>query len=94
LHRGLIAVLSTLLVLVAVPVAPVRAATEAKVVVIVGPVGSSTAHYKADANAVVTEARKYTSNVVKVYTPNATWAKVKAAAQGANVLVYLGHGNG
>jgi flagellar hook assembly protein FlgD len=94
LHRGLIAVLSALLVLVAVPVAPARAATEAKVVVIVGPVGSSTAHYKADANAVVTEARKYTSNVVKVYTPNATWAKVKSAAQGANVLVYLGHGNG
>ena len=43
---------------------------------------------------IVAEARKYTANVVKVYTPNATWAKVKAAAQGANVLVYLGHGNG
>ena len=25
---------------------------------------------------------------------NATWAKVKAAAQGASVFVYLGHGNG
>ena len=36
------------------------------------------------------EARRYTSNVVKVYTPNATWAKVKAAAQGASILVYLG----
>jgi flagellar hook assembly protein FlgD len=94
LHRGLIAVLTALLVLLAMPAAPVSAAVQAKVVVIVGPVGSSTAHYKADANAIVTEARKYTADVVKVYTPNATWSKVKAAAQGANILVYLGHGNG
>ena len=28
------------------------------------------------------------------FTPNATWTTVKAAAQGANVFVYLGHGNG
>ena len=34
------------------------------------------------------------SNVVKIYTPNATWSRVRAAAQGATVLVYLGHGNG
>ena len=31
---------------------------------------------------------------MKLVTPNATWANVKAAAQGANVFVYLGHGNG
>ena len=33
-------------------------------------------------------------NVVKVYSPNATWTKVKAAAQGASILIYLGHGSG
>ena len=43
---------------------------------------------------IAAEARKYTPNVVKLVTPNATWANVKAAAQGANVFVYLGHGNG
>ena len=32
------------------------------------------------------EARKYTSNVVKVYSPNATWAKVKAAVVGASIV--------
>jgi hypothetical protein len=32
--------------------------------------------------------------VVEIYSPNATWTKVKAAAQGAKVLIYLGHGNG
>ena len=33
-------------------------------------------------------------NVVKVYSPNATWAKVKAAVVGASVVIYMGHGNG
>ena len=37
---------------------------------------------------------KYTPNVVKVYSPNATWAKVKAAVVGASVVIYMGHGNG
>ena len=32
--------------------------------------------------------------MTEIYSPNATWAKVKSAAQGANVLIYLGHGNG
>ena len=30
----------------------------------------------------------------KVYSPYATWSAVKAALQGANIVVYLGHGNG
>jgi hypothetical protein len=29
-----------------------------------------------------------------VYSPNATWSAVKAATTGANVVIYLGHGNG
>ena len=32
--------------------------------------------------------------MTEIYSPNATWARVKAAAQGAKVLIYLGHGNG
>ena len=32
--------------------------------------------------------------MVEIYSPHATWSKVKSAAQGANVLIYLGHGNG
>jgi len=31
---------------------------------------------------------------VKVYSPDATWAAAKAALQGANIVVYMGHGNG
>jgi hypothetical protein len=94
LRRAVTSILAALLVVLAVPSAPAFAASTAKVVVVVGPVGSHTAHYKDDANDIVAEAKRYTSNVVKIYTPSATWAKVKAAAEGANVFVYLGHGNG
>jgi len=93
-HRALVAVVVALLAAFTLPATPVAAASQAKVVVVVGPVGDHNAHYKADANDIVTEAKRYTSNVTKIFTPNATWAKVKAAAQGANVFVYLGHGNG
>jgi flagellar hook assembly protein FlgD len=94
LRRALIAVLAATLVWLALPVTPALATTSTKVVVIVGPTGSLTAHDKEDANQVVAEARRYTSDVVKLFTPTATWSRVKAAAQGANILVYFGHGNG
>ena len=65
-----------------------------KVVIVVGPVGSFDAHYKADGDALAKVARLYTKNVVLIKTPKATWPAVKAAAQGAAIFVYLGHGNG
>jgi len=65
-----------------------------KVVVIVGPVGGSTANYKLNAKRYAAQARSYGANVVEIYTPYATWSRVKAAVQGAKVIIYLGHGNG
>jgi hypothetical protein len=65
-----------------------------KVVVIVGPVGSSTSNYITNAKRYAAQARSYGANVVEIYSPNATWSRVKAAAQGAKVIIYLGHGNG
>ena len=76
---------------------PVEAAgprVNPKVVIVAGPVGSYNAHYKADADALARAARKYTNNVIVIKTPKATWPAVKAAAQGASILIYLGHGNG
>ena len=70
------------------------AASGMKVVVVVGPVGSSTAKYIASAKQYASQARSYGATVVQIYSPRATWARVMAAAQGANVLIYLGHGNG
>ena len=62
--------------------------------IIVGATHGATAGYRADADVAYAEARKYTSNVIKVYSPNATWAKVKAAVVGASIVIYMGHGNG
>jgi len=74
--------------------APHAQAAVKKVVIVVGPVGSATKNYKDSARTLADQARSYGANVVTVYSPYATWARVKDAAVGANVLVYLGHGNG
>ncbi len=70
-----------------------RAAT-IKVVVVVGPVGSKTSEYRTSARSYATLARSYGASVTEIYSPYATWSRVKSAAQGANLLIYLGHGNG
>ncbi len=69
-------------------------AASIKVVVVVGPAGSSTAKYRTSAHAYASLARSYGASVTEIYSPNATWTKVKAATRGANLLIYLGHGNG
>src|SRR4051794_18291246 len=65
-----------------------------KVVVIVGPAGAATPYYRTLADQTASAAEKLTPNVVRVYSPDATWERVKAALEGASVVVYLGHGNG
>ena len=81
------------LAVAAQPVAA-TASSQAKVVIVVGATGSVTSSYRADADAAAAVFAKYTSNIVKVYSPNATIDAVQNAAQGANILVYLGHGSG
>jgi hypothetical protein len=70
------------------------AASGSKVVIIVGPVESNTANYIYNAKRYAAQARSYGATVVEIFSPNATWSRVKTAAQGANLLIYLGHGNG
>ena len=65
-----------------------------KVVIIVGPVGSLTSTYRSYANGVASAAQANGATVVKVYSPSATWSNVRAAVNGADVIVYFGHGNG
>ena len=98
MHKSLAALVLVLLAAVgsfAAP-APARAAqtSDAKVVIIVGATHSATDKYRGYADLAYAEAIKYTPNVVKVYSPNATWSKVKSATVGANVVIYFGHGNG
>jgi hypothetical protein len=83
------------LALIGVAANPIPAAAAGiKVVVVVGPVGSSTANYISNAKRYASQARSYGATVVEIYSPRATWARVRAAAKGANILIYLGHGNG
>jgi hypothetical protein len=95
--RRLLASVIALLMLAGlfVPVVGVAAAQKpAKVVFIVGPTGRLTDRFKAQADEAAAVARRYTPDVTKVYSPNATWPVVRKALQGASLVVYMGHGNG
>lgn len=72
-----------------------QAANSPKVAIIVGPSGAAvTERYRKAADAAADLALTLTPNVIKVYSPNATWPAVRAAVTGAAVVIYLGHGNG
>ena len=76
---------------------PVRAvATGQKVVVIVGPVGGGSiqTNYLSKGEAIAVAAEALGATVVRVFSPNATYANVRAAVNGANIIVYIGHGSG
>ncbi len=65
-----------------------------RVVVVVGPTHGLTTSNLQWGEAIAERAAAQGAQVVRVFHPHATWAAVSAAAAGANVLVYLGHGNG
>jgi hypothetical protein len=76
-------------------VGPVAAARpEPRVAIIVGPVGGLTDFYRSVGAAAARQARRWTSDVVSVVSPDATWPVVKRALRGATIVIYLGHGNG
>ena len=95
-HRLRIALVTAAAVALAAlgPVPQPAAAAAPKVAVIVGPVGSISDTYRSMADNVATAATAAGATVVKAYSPKATWANVKAAVNGANVIVYFGHGSG
>jgi hypothetical protein len=98
MKRGSVIVVVTLLALAMAgslmpgPVLAARAAP--KVVLIVGPVGAATDGYRRLAEEAAVAATRYTPNVVRIYSPDATWSAVRQALQGASIVLYLGHGNG
>ncbi|MDQ3871881.1 MAG: hypothetical protein M3301_09750 [Chloroflexota bacterium] len=65
-----------------------------KVVVVVGPVGDRTAEYIDAGRRIAAQARSYGAGVVEIYSPYATFDRVRYHAYRANLLVYIGHGNG
>ena len=95
MQPALVALLVGVLVALGAFAPVVAAARVPKVAIVVGPVGDTiTARYKALANEAAVVARKAGAEVVKVYSPNATWPAVREAISGASIVVYLGHGNG
>jgi hypothetical protein len=88
-----LALVGATLITVAPLASPARAAGP-KVAIIVGPVNGLTASYRTSADRVAADAAAAGATVVKAYSPNATWANVRDAVNGANVIVYFGHGNG
>jgi flagellar hook assembly protein FlgD len=96
LPKTAIAVLLTLVAALGAWVTPVAAAplSSAKIVIIVGAVHGQTDSFRQRGEAAYAEAIKHSSNVVKVFSPYATWAAVKAATKDASIVVYMGHGNG
>lgn len=65
-----------------------------KAVIIVGPASSSTREYLDEGERIARQAENQGMDVRRVFTPRATWKRVKQNIQGANLVVYLGHGNG
>lgn len=65
-----------------------------KAVIIVGPTHSETTRYLGLGETWATRAEAQGMDVRRVFWPHATWANLKANIQGANLVVYLGHGNG
>jgi flagellar hook assembly protein FlgD len=95
LRKSAVALVLTLIAALSIAVPSVAAMSNgAKVVIIVGATEGTTSSYRRAADDAYATAIQYTSNVIKVYSPNATWSRVKAAVTGASIVVYLGHGNG
>jgi hypothetical protein len=65
-----------------------------KAVIIVGPSSGSTAEYLGQAARMTRQARAAGMTVFRVSTPHATWQHVLNVIEGANLVVYFGHGNG
>ena len=87
-------ILSAIILAAALPGSVAAAPVEPRVAVIVGPAEGLTDLYRSIGTAAAREARRWTSDVVTVFSPDATWPVVKRALRGASIVVYLGHGNG
>jgi hypothetical protein len=91
----LLTLVAALAAIVGVGAAPsIANAATIRVVIIVGPVESMTSSYIRDGRELASLARSYGAAVTEIYSPNATWSRVRSATRGANLLIYLGHGNG
>ena len=98
-HRRVVAaaLLGALLALsgsLAVAAPAARGASPLKAVVIAGPTGGLTSQNLADSETMARAAEAAGMEVKRVFHPKATWERVLNNIQGANLVIYMGHGNG
>jgi hypothetical protein len=65
-----------------------------RAVIVAGPVHSATARYRGYADAIADAAEAQGMEVSRIFHPNAPASRVKRLANGADLFVYAGHGNG
>src|SRR6185312_10268953 len=90
-------VLAVVLVAAALPFAssPAAATSSLRVAIIVGPVGGElTPQYIELAEMAAAEAERAGAKVVRAYSPQASPRRVLRAVEGANIVIYFGHGTG
>lgn len=74
---------------------PVAAAgRQPHAVIVLGPSGERMQENREQAQLLARQAERAGMRVTRVFHPRATWQRVRTATQGANLLIYLGHGNG
>jgi flagellar hook assembly protein FlgD len=90
--------MSVFVVLLGVQAGPLshtaKAGSRPKAVIIVGPTGGATDDFLADGQVMANQAENAGMDVTRVFHPHATWSRVLNVIQGANLVVYMGHGNG
>ena len=75
-------------------VASTRAQSPKRAVIVSGPVHSLTDRYLAYARAMADAAEAQGMEVTRIFHPDATPERVKSHANGADLFIYVGHGNG
>jgi hypothetical protein len=101
LTRGFIVPLAAVVLALTAQLAPASpavsqaaAGTQLKAVFVVGPTHEQTQGNLDSAEWMARQAEAAGMDVRRVFFPHATWENVLAQAQGANLLVYMGHGYG
>ena len=74
--------------------ASARAQSPKRAVIVSGPVHSLTDRYLDYARAMADAAEAQGMEVIRIFHPNATVERVKNHASGADLFIYVGHGNG
>ncbi len=91
---GLATILAATLQLAGPAPAVEASAERPKAVIIVGPTGSLTSQNLTNGEKMARAAEAQGMDVRRIFHPKATWENVLANIQGANLVVYMGHGNG